>query len=141
MRLERLDDLDTMTMLLRQVVDSFEKLEIVVHLYRVRFRPTSALELTRRLYLTPNAVAEALAGLASSGLIRTSHQDDGVGWWLDPDSGWAISVEILVDLYETDRGELLAFMKHVATQDVCSRDARASVSFTFARRRRPPPAN
>ncbi len=107
------DHLDAMSELLA-VVDSFEKLEIVVHLYRVRFRMERSSAIGRSLSLSPRTVAEALAALLRAGVILTSHHDDDAGWWFDPNSGWATSIEILVELYELDRNELLGFMKHVA---------------------------
>jgi hypothetical protein len=108
------------------VVDSFEKLEIVVHLYRTRFRMEKSSAIGRCLSLSPRTVADSLAALFRAGVVLTSHYDDDAGWWLDPNSCWATSIEVLVELYELDRDELLGFMKHVAFQRVRSRDVRSS---------------
>lgn len=139
-RHENLDDLDAMSMLLARVVDSFEKLEILVQLYRAEGRATSTLALCRGSRLPPGVVVDALASLHDSGIVHTARDHDDAGWCLDPNSVWAVSVEVLVDLYELDRSEVLAFMKHVVTAHARSADVRSSV-FTFARRRpkKPPP--
>lgn len=132
------DHFDAMSELLT-VVDSFEKLEIVVHLYRIRFRVETSSAIGRRLSLSPRTVASSLAALLRAGVILTSHYDDDAGWWFDPNSCWATSIEVLVELYDADRSELLGFMKHVALEGIGA----ASV-YAFARRsrnRKPPMPN
>jgi hypothetical protein len=123
------------------VLDSFEKLDIVVHLYRVRFRPERSSAIIRSLQLSPRSVAEALAALSRAGVVLTSHYDDDAGWWVDPNSCWATSIEVLVDLYETDRNELLRFIRHIALQGTPFEDVPV---FTFGPRprdRKPPAPN
>lgn len=105
-----------MTALLEHVVDSFEKLEVIVHLHRTRPCPQHAVAIGRTLQLPPVVVADALATFAQAGLVRTRHRADDAGWWLEPSAAWANCIEILVELYELDRGELLRMMKHVAFQ-------------------------
>jgi len=129
------DHLDAMSELFT-VIDSFEKLEIVVHLYRVRFRMERSSAIGRSLSLSPRTVAEALAALLRAGVILTSHYDDDAGWWFDPNSSWATSIEILVELYEVDRNELLGFMKHVALQGTPP-----ASGFVRRRRRKPSAPN
>ena len=122
------DHLDAMSKLLT-IVDSFEKLEIVIHLYRIRFRMEGSSAIGRCLRLSPRTVADSLAALLQAGVVLTSHYDDEAGWWFDPDSRWATSVEVLVELYESDRNELLRFMKDVALHGMRSEDPSAVYVF------------
>ena len=87
---------------------------------------------------------EASEGTSSMHTLEATRDirkvDVDAGWWLNLHSCWSTSVEVLVELYEIDREELLGFMKHVAFQGMHSQDVRASV-VAFARRRsRNPPA-
>lgn len=106
-----------MSSLLFEVVDSFEKLEIVVYLYRSRSSAQRSEWIGTDLSLPAKTVAEALASLLHAGVVRT-HQQDGAGWWFDPWSAWATSIEVLVALYELDRDELLMLMKQVAYENM-----------------------
>ena len=104
------DELDAMSSLLSDVVDSFEKLEVVVYLYRQRFIAQRSSSIGVNLSLSPSTVAEVLAALLRAGVVRT-HEHDGAGWWLDSKSPWATTIDVLVALYEIDRAELLGLMK------------------------------
>jgi len=126
-----------MSSLLEHVVDSFEKLEVVVHLYRMRFRPQGTSSIGKTLQLSPRSVAEALAALLQAGVVRTHEQDDCAGWWFDPKSAWATTIEILVEIYEMNRADVLRLMKHVAFEQVRARRIRG-LSFPATRSRRIP---
>lgn len=114
------DLFDVVSLLLARVIDSFEKLEVVVHLYRVRFRPQSSLAIGQSLQLAPESTADTLAALLRAGIVRTASSDDEAGWWFDPDGRWVGVIESLVELYEIDRVELLGAMRKAAFQGVRS---------------------
>lgn len=104
---------DAMTVLLTDIVNSFERLDLLVYLYRLGYsaRPASAIGM--HLALAPGVVAEALAALHRAGIVGTLHQDGG-GWSIDRTGPWTDTVDVLVALYEIDRSELLNLMKQVA---------------------------
>jgi hypothetical protein len=131
------DQLDAMSSLLEHVVDSFEKLEVVVHLYRTRFTPQDISSIGRTLQLPPNAVAQALTALLQAGIVRTSAQGDSAEWWFAPATSWVTTIEVLVEIYEANRGELLGLMKHVAFEHVRAHRA-PGWSFPAMRTRRTP---
>jgi hypothetical protein len=85
--------------ILTDVLDSFEKLVLVVHLYRQREQPCTLEELAQAIALTRDLVAETLAGLAADGVVRSA---DG-RWALDPRGKWAANVDALMQVYEEDR--------------------------------------
>ncbi len=87
------------------------------------------------LDLPPRSVAEALAALLKAGVVRTHERDDCAGWWLDPKTSWVTTIEVLVEIYEMNRGELLSLMKNVAFEHVRARRAAGTtVPATCARR-------
>jgi hypothetical protein len=113
------DLFDLVSSLLVRVIDSFEKLEVVVHLHRARARPQSSLAIGRSLQLAPQSTADTLAALLRAGIVRTASSDEA-RWWFDPDGRWAGVIESLVELYEKDRAELLGSMKKAVLQGVLS---------------------
>jgi hypothetical protein len=135
MTADEMDHFDAMSALLERVVDSVEKLEIIVHLCRLRAHPQAALSIGRSLRLSPTSVAEALAALLHAGVVGTHDNDDAAGWWFDATSAWATSIEVLVELYDTDRNELLSFMKHIAFRRLRARGARTLMGVAVVRRR------
>ncbi len=116
MTIPEMDRVDAMSSLLEHVVDSFEKLEILVHLYRMRSLPQGASAIGRAVQLSSRAVAEALAALFKAGVVRTAERDDCAPWWFDSRTPWATTIEILVAIYDVNRGELLDLMKNVAIE-------------------------
>jgi hypothetical protein len=129
------DDFDAMTTLLECIVDSVDKLDAVVVLYRVRPRPMHTDALARVLALSVESTVEVLSGLQRAGIVRKQTQVDDAGWWFDPACAWATSVEVLIELHDLDRAELLGLMKHVAIESFLSNDLRSSIR-NFARRKR-----
>jgi len=130
------DNLDAMSTLIEYVIDSFEKLDIIVHLFRVRPQPVDSNALGRALSMAPEAVVGALTRLGQAGVIRSSEGHDDGGWWFDPAGVWATTVEVMVELYDIDRDELLRFMKHVAFESLRPPVDRRSVAFAYIRRSR-----
>lgn len=112
--------------LLLEVVDSFEKLEVLVHLHRARFGAQTTTAIARALGIPGQAVAEALSELMRDGLVRTTDQD-GAGWWFDPNGPRAPTVDVLAKLYEEERLDVMTLMSQVALERV-----RAQVAQAFA---------
>jgi hypothetical protein len=98
--------------LLAEIVDSFEKLDIVVTLHRCD-SAQDASGLASRLALPFPAVVDALSSLAAAGLVRRARYDTA-SWVLDVDSSWGLSIEILSALYDDHRDGLLRLMARCA---------------------------
>lgn len=126
------DQMDAMSVLLGNIVTSFEKLEIVVYLYRAGSKSRDTRSIGQNLNLTAEVTTTALAELFDAGIVCACSDDDG-GWWFDPDGIWTATIDVLVDLYDIDRVELLRLMKRVALQQL-PLSVRASLQ-AFARRR------
>jgi hypothetical protein len=111
------DEQDAMSVLLGNIVDTFEKLEIVAYLHRsgAARRDTRAIGL--HLQLSPEVVASIVGELFDAEILCTTSDDDA-GWWFDPESPWATTVEVLVDLYEANRADVLRLMKRIALQQL-----------------------
>ena len=107
------DHHDAMTVLLTDIVNSFEKLDLVVYLYRLGYAARPASAIGTHLALAPGVVAEALTALHRAGIVGTLNQD-GAGWSLDRSGPWTDTIDVLVALYEIDRAELLNLMRQVA---------------------------
>ena len=101
-------------------MDSFEKLEITIHLYRGRFRAQNAAEIAEAMELPHDATAEALVGLTQATVLRT----DGTGWWFDPNGPWAANVEQLVLSYDDDRLDVVNLMGRLAVERIRAQAAK-----------------
>lgn len=101
--------------LVARVLDSYEKLEITMYLYRVRFSARPTASIGDALALPPNATWDAVAALARAGVIRTMDPEGG-GWWFDPNSRWAAAVEALAALYARDRLSVLEMMTNASLE-------------------------
>jgi hypothetical protein len=130
------DQVEQMTMLLECIVDSYEKLDVLVHVYTCR-SPQSTRAIGRSLQLTAEIVADVLASLARAGIVRAELNKDDCGWSFDPGSLWSSSIELLVALHDLDRAELLEVMRHVGYVSVCPEAPRPMLF--FRRRMRPNP--
>lgn len=126
------DQMDAMSVLLGNIVNSFEKLEVLVYLYRAGMGSRHTRSIAERLDLSPDVVTTAVAELFDAGIL-CARGDDDAGWWFDPDGVWATTIEVLVDLYDIDRGELLRLMKRVVLQQLHP-SVRASL-YAFSRKR------
>lgn len=135
-------DIETMADLLVSVGDAYEKLEILVHLYRIRPLAVSAPSIAESLELSAGAVVDVLAMLEELGVVHRDHAEDGPTWWFDPGSTWSTSVEVLVDLYDIDRSKLVALIKHIALQSFrLGIRTPSAVPATRPRRRKRSPPN
>jgi hypothetical protein len=110
--------------LLLEVVDSFEKLELVVHLHRTGAGSQTTATLAAALGIPSQAVDEALSELMRDGLVRETDQN---GWSFDPNSPRASAVDVLVQLYGDDRLDVMTLMSQLALERV-----RAQVATAFA---------
>ena len=128
-------DVDVMAVLLDRIVDSVDVLEVVVHLYRIQPAALPARSIARALQLAPENVASALAKLQRAGIVRSDRHDDDGGWSFDARAAWAPSIDVLVNLYDLDRAELLTIMKHIGFQRFRMRDAGAAWPVLTRKRR------
>jgi hypothetical protein len=112
--------------ILADVIDSFEKLEAVVHLYGLPGRRVSADEIARSVGMHPTATAEALEELRKNEVVARS--DDSVPRYsYRLDSPHAGMIDKLVDIYANDRVAILNMLTMIAMQRI-----RRSAAETFA---------
>jgi hypothetical protein len=108
--------------LLLEVVETFEKLEVVCALHGARApRPVAAL--ARELGLSSESVAEAARDLRGARVLC----EDGHGWRIDPASPWFSQVDALAYGYEHDRIAVFNLMTKLALERI-----RSSAAQTFA---------
>lgn len=108
--------------LLLEVVETFEKLEIVCALRRARDpRPVAAI--ATAVGLPADAVVEATRELRESRVLC----EDGHGWCIDPASPWFAEVDALAYGYDHDRIAVLDLMTKTALERI-----RSSAAKTFA---------
>ena len=129
------DEFEALCLVLESMIDSYEKLELVVGLYRSSPRRWDLRDLSKHLGLDKIEVVEGLAFLRDIGMAAMESRGDEVRWWFDPRSTWRDTVERLSELHEIDRDELLALMKHVAVQYFRDSDQSSSL-LAFSRRKR-----
>ena len=120
---DRRESLAAIKRLLAESVDSFEKLEVLVHLYRAGFGAHTTTTLAAALSTPEHALVDVLSALMRDGLVRTTDQD-GARWWFDRSGSMAPTVESLVKLYEADRIEVMQLMTQLALERVRSEAAR-----------------
>jgi hypothetical protein len=108
--------------LLAEVLDSFEKLDLVVQLHRRRPQRCTVDELAQAVTLARDLVAETLVGLAADGVVRTAEHDGR--WALVPDGKWAPSIDALVQAYDEDRIVVLDAMTRLALDRIRGQAAR-----------------
>jgi hypothetical protein len=97
--------------LLAEVVDSFEKLEILVHLHRQQFAPQAPATVAAALSLKEDEVTRCMDALKSADA-------------LDPNGTWAGAIAALAHMYEEDRIEVLDMMTRTALERVRKEAAR-----------------
>lgn len=105
-------DTQAVKRLLTEVIDSFEKLEIVVHLHRTGFHPQSSAEIAKALALPLEEVDTSVRML----------QADRV---LEAHGPWRPHVDALVTMYDEDRIDVLNLMTKTALERVRKQAARA----------------
>jgi len=99
--------------LVEEVVNSFEKLEIVVHLRGIQRGTRSTEALAKALSLSIDRTREAIAALSAAGLVRTL-EPSGSGWWLDRNGPWTASVEALAAMYAESRPSVIDLVSRTA---------------------------
>lgn len=104
-------DTEAARRLIGAVIDSFEKLEIVVHVQRAGYRVLPAAELAKAISLPVDEVEACLPVLRAHGV-------------LDPQGPWRADVDALVKLYDEDRIEVLNLMTRTALDRVRKQAAR-----------------
>jgi hypothetical protein len=97
--------------LLADVIDSFEKLEILVFVYRSGYQVTSPSEIAKALSLPTDEVDQCVRALTQQRV-------------LDPRGPQADAVAALVQMYEDDRIEVLNTMTKMALARVRKEAAR-----------------
>jgi hypothetical protein len=99
--------------LVSEVVDTFEKLEIVVYVHRSGYSVRTPAEIAKALSISiPLAEVEQCVQV-----LQAKHV-------LEPDGPWAESVAALVELYEHDRIEVL----NLITRSALARAGRQTAS-------------
>jgi hypothetical protein len=109
--------------ILSESIDSFEKLEVAVHLFRARFGAQTTAEVAKTLKLPHDATAEALSELTQAHVLRTTDQD-GAAWCFDPTGPWAADLEKLATLYEQERLDVVNLMARLAVERIRTHAAR-----------------
>jgi hypothetical protein len=106
---------DTQTQAVRrlvtEVVDSFEKLEILVYIQRAGFQVKPAAEIAKAISVPVDEVDRCMAVLRHHGV-------------LDADGPWRAAVDGLVKLYDDDRIEVMNLMTRTALERVREQAAR-----------------
>lgn len=97
--------------LVTDAVDSFEKLEIVVHVHRAGFKVPSATELAKSISVPLDEVDNCMATLRGQGV-------------LDANGPWRAAVDALVAMYDDDRIEVMNLMTRTALDRVRKEAAR-----------------
>ena len=106
--------------LLRDVIDSFEKLETAMYLVRERGAARSTAEIAAATGLPTDEVVEAVRALDADGIVREA----GGRWSLVADGPRAADVTDLFGRYERDRVEVVRLMGTLAVERIRSRAAR-----------------
>jgi hypothetical protein len=104
-------DTQAVKRLLKDVIDSFEKLEIVVHVYRAGFQLAPVRDIAKAISLPVDEVDKCVHALQHQGV-------------LDPAGPWRTHVEALVNMYDDDRIEVMNLMTSAALERVRKQAAR-----------------
>ena len=105
--------------LLDRVINSSEKLEITMFLYRVSFGSRSTETIAGAVSLSIPRTREEMPPLLDAGIVRTM-DPYGSGWWFNRNSWWEPTVQALARLYEASRTDVLEM---IATRTVAKRRA------------------
>ena len=97
--------------LFREVVDSFEKLEIVVHVIRAGSAVAAPADIAKALGIPLDEVETAVRQLRSEGVF-------------DPSGPWAPAVSQLLEMYDADRIQVLNLLTKTALERVRKQAAR-----------------
>ena len=116
--------------LVAQVVDSFEKLEIVVFVHRSGYRVTAPADIAKgvSIALPVAEIEECVASLNHTGV-------------LDPKGPWASAVAALVEMYDHDRIEVLNMITRSTLARVRKQSARVFAdAFVLRKKKKEPDA-
>lgn len=104
-------DTEAVSKLLVEVVDSFEKLEILVHIVRAGSAVAAPADIASSVGMKPDEVDHCVKYLRSQGVF-------------DPSGPWAPAVASLMLMYDTDRIQLLNMLTKTALERVRKQAAR-----------------
>ncbi|MGE0547940.1 MAG: hypothetical protein AB7O24_00835 [Kofleriaceae bacterium] len=126
-------NIDPVEKLLAEVVDSFEKLELLLRLYDDPSITHTMETIASQFSLPEEVTRDALSALSATGVVRS----DDRGWQFDGSSPWASEVKDLAQLYETDRHAILKRLTELALARMRSRTARRFANAFMLRPRKP----
>jgi Mn-dependent DtxR family transcriptional regulator len=106
--------------LLSRALDSFEKLEVVMHLQRVDALPVPLRDIAQEIGIREDIALEALAALTRADVL-SKHEN---GWSLQRRGRWAEHLVALSRAADSDRTELLKFLTERAVSRVRAEAAR-----------------
>lgn len=104
-------DVEPVRSLVTEVVDSFEKLEVLVHVVRAGNALASPADIAAAVGMPIDDVEPCIRALRSAGVF-------------DPSGPWAGAVSTLLSMYEADRIKVLELMTKTALERVRKQAAR-----------------
>ena len=104
-------DLEAIRELFREVVDSFEKLEIVVHLVREGSALAAPADIARAVGMRIDEVDPCVSKLRADGVF-------------DPSGPWAAAVASMLEMYDRDRIQVLNLLTKTVIDRVRKQAAR-----------------
>lgn len=104
-------DIEAVRELLSEVVDSFEKLEIVVHVVRAGSAVAAPADIAKAVGIPIDNVEQCVRFLRGEGVF-------------DPSGPWAPAVASMLDMYDSDRIQLLNLLTKSALDRVRKQAAR-----------------
>ena len=104
-------DTQAVRRLLTEVIDSFEKLEIVMHVHRASFQLAPVRDIAKAISLPVDEVDSCVHALKAEGVF-------------DPAGPWRSSIDALVKMYDDDRIEVLNLMTSTSLERVRKQAAR-----------------
>ena len=104
-------DITAIKRLLADALDSFEKLEIVVHIHRTGFAVVDPDKIAKAISISVDEVTTCVQTLRAKGV-------------LDPQGPWRAVIDALVEMYDDDRIEVMNLMTKTALERVRQEAAR-----------------
>ncbi len=104
-------DTQAVKRLINEVIDSFEKLEILVHVHRSGYKLESATAIAKVIAVPVDEVDKCIVVLQREGVF-------------DANGPWRSAVDALVNMYDDDRIEVLNLMTRAAMDRVRKEAAR-----------------
>lgn len=108
---EEARDITAIKRLLAGALDSFEKLEIVVHIHRTGFAVVDPEKIAKAIAISVDEVTQCVQVLRAKGV-------------LDPQGPWRAVIDALVEMYDEDRIEVMNLMTKTALERVRQEAAR-----------------